>query len=384
MSTSQGESIKSASNPGSVVNCDTLVTTDNELSSDVIAYVNVHLDMRLNAASMENSTAAVLNFCKSKILKPYFKVLSTLGWRPLFSPLSSFRIAYCAAKLVNSIYSLIIMAFILSGYFLQYCVCYRGDGLHHLNSPTGRSTGEFCELPIIFSDPLKESISASFLLPNLPVISGDDGYNVSHKISLYNASFYDQLSNNSYMERNKLDNDQPQTCNSKMVSHFIIPDLLHFFGYLYVFYMMRNPDCERLENLMERVFLQTSRTSGWHQENKRLVRTLRTFLLSALVWILIASLLHLIHFHLFKVCFPCIPWTKDQQIRKILTYLTIASLSFFDIICIAVVTSYAVHCQLNISFIRNLCRSIREKQISLEVKLIVFCISFMMVNFLFS
>lgn len=379
----------------------------HDLSSGVVlpySFVNVHVDT--HESTLENSTAAVLNYCKSKVLRPYFKVLSTLAWRPLFPPRSTIPILNSFSRLINGLYSLVIIIFILSGYFLQYCICYRGDGLHHLTASNNDSFDQVCDLslPIIsqakqlklghrsdlpldqFRFLLEQKFPSPTPEPDYPDINDFGDEDTSDYPNYSKGESNDKPSktkrNNKIMNfinlpkfiNKSINAVLPQSmvnpmhsCNTKIVSHFIIPDLLHFLGYLYVFYLMRNPDCERLENLMERGFLQTSRTTGWLMENRRLVNRLRLYLLMALIWTLLSVGLHLIHFNIFQVCFPCLPWSSDPQLRNILVYLTVASLTCFDIICIAVVTNYAVHCQLNISYINNLCRSIREKRITLQV-----------------
>ncbi|XP_074603539.1 gustatory receptor-like Holozoa [Brevipalpus obovatus] len=391
---------KSGSFDGTTTGHSVTASDGHDLSSGIVlpySFVNVNVDT--HESTLENSTAAVLNYCKSKVLRPYFKVLSTLAWRPLFPPRSTIPILNSFSRLVNGLYSLLIIIFILSGYFLQYCICYRGDGLHHLTTSNSDPFEEVCDLslPMITQPKRQQKLGyrsdlpldkiGIFLEEKFPDQTPHSDYLVMDDDSEDDTDYLISDTKPSKAKNNKIANfinlpkfinksinavlpsnmvNSMHTCNTKIVSHFIIPDLLHFLGYLYVFYLMRNPDCERLENLMERGFLQTSRTTGWLMENRRLVNRLRLYLLMALIWTLLSVGLHLIHFNIFQVCFPCLPWSNDPQLRSILVYLTVASLTCFDIICIAVVTNYAVHCQLNISYINNLCRSIREKRITLQ------------------
>lgn len=73
------------------------------------------------------STSAILRYCKMKVLVPYFRLLSLLGWRQLISQNTLFENPLWI-KLINLLYTLLILGFILSGYTLQYSYCYRQDG----------------------------------------------------------------------------------------------------------------------------------------------------------------------------------------------------------------------------------------------------------------
>jgi len=59
---------------------------------------------------------------------------------------------------------------------------------------------------------------------------------------------------------------------------------------------------------------------------------------------------------------------EHQSWIRFMTAMTILSLTWNDIICAAIVTSYSLHCQLNIHYISNLCTNIREKRIDFQVR----------------
>lgn len=100
-----------------------------QLISDIGAYTNIE------EASFESiSTSAILRYCKLKVLRPYFRLLSVLGWRPLISQATLFENALWA-RLLNFLYSAFIIALILTGYLLQYSSCYRQDGYRPYADP---------------------------------------------------------------------------------------------------------------------------------------------------------------------------------------------------------------------------------------------------------
>ena len=58
---------------------------------------------------------------------------------------------------------------------------------------------------------------------------------------------------------------------------------------------------------------------------------------------------------------------NNEILVKFMTVFTIISLTWNDIVCGAIITSYSVHCQLNISYIGNLVSGVREKRIDFQV-----------------
>ncbi|RWS11248.1 uncharacterized protein B4U79_14579 [Dinothrombium tinctorium] len=187
----------------------------------------------------ENSTAAILHFCKLKVLKPYFRLLSVLGWRPILYQWRPFE-HHIFVKLINWTYTLLVMSLIICGYVLQYMTCYRHDGFPSDSfSPVAKVPGDK------FNTVIKNEMS--YLMPNYSqenenhLVVGDE------KRELIAA-------NSSSGERN--------LCPGNLIALYVLPDLLHFIAYLLVLYVMRNPESERSENLMERSFLQTSRTTN--------------------------------------------------------------------------------------------------------------------------
>jgi len=69
------------------------------------------------------STSSVLHYCKRKILIPYQRFLSLLGWRA-FVPMED---AHVCTRLAVRIYTLLVVLITLLGYVLQYAACFRRD-----------------------------------------------------------------------------------------------------------------------------------------------------------------------------------------------------------------------------------------------------------------
>ena len=133
------------------------------------------------------STSAILRYCKTKVLKPYFRLLSILGWRPLISQTTLFQNALWA-RLINWCYSALILSLIITGYVLQYSSCYRQDGYRPYADPEPKGVTEPVIKPIQHNSIKPEGVDSTFLFgkvnndrnPVTPFIhSSDPTVNVS-------------------------------------------------------------------------------------------------------------------------------------------------------------------------------------------------------------
>lgn len=422
--------------------------------SDAAAFAN------MDEASYESvSTSAILRYCKMKVLKPYFRLLSILGWRPLISQNTLFENA-CWARLINCTYVILILSLIMTGYVLQYSSCYRQDGYRpyadivkpadaqasdHNNESSNRrhdatNGATLCRRTyhsLVQADGLHASdvrhvlanismrqmnydtpttiLNDSIIPPKQrdlltrvvgAVIGGRTSGNgkdmvdgegskltTDNKRDLVTAALPNSVSHSESEDKsndgelleghdkavtpgttltpyglNAVPNDLICTpkCRGNFFALYLVPNLLHLLAYLCVWYLMRTPESEKLENLMERGFLQTTRTTGWMMAHKKLVSSLRRIIWMCLAWLLLSALIHGLIVG-SRIQDLNLTWLKyGEPIKSLLIALTLASLTFNDLICGAIVTSYTVHCQLNISYIFNLCASIREKRIEFQ------------------
>lgn len=164
-------------------------------------------------------------------------------------------------------------------------------------------------------------------------------------------------------------------CSGNLFTMFLLPDLLHLSAYLITIYLMRTSGIEKTEHLLEKSFLQASQTSGWLIANRRLVQKLRFFLYLAFSWLLVSVMNHLLHLSFQTVKFAILdqlaltyhaPWLQ-AKLQKPLLIFTVITLIFQNLICSVIIVLFAIHCELNISFIQNLCLSLREKKCELQV-----------------
>ncbi|KAI1290362.1 hypothetical protein HDE_08772 [Halotydeus destructor] len=340
----------------------------------------------LYEASYDNvSTSAILHYCKLKVLRPYFRLHSLLGWRPLIIQTTLFENDLWI-KMINTIYTLTILTFIILGYVLQHASCYRQDGFE----PYRDANGDDSSLPSLSAKLLALALNSSdksnqeadsplFVIKTKIGLDGVIDKNSLESL-LTNATVEMQVLNKTVSVSGQnmralgpqfglsSDSGDNLKCNGNFFAMYLIPNILHLFAYLFVLYLMRTPESEKLENLMERGFLQTSRTTGWFLAHRKLVNSLRSFLWICVGWLIVSLILHSteVGFRLYNGDLHYTWLEAENSSKLVLVVLTIATLTWNDLICGAIVTSYAVHCQLNISYIVNLCASIRERRLELS------------------
>lgn len=173
----------------------------SNLMEDGIAKVNIHIlplfqvDPSPQTTDSENlahfSVTTALSYCKTKILKPYLRLLNITGLRSFSNDQSdSIRFVDCCSYLYLFALSLLMIA----GYLLQYMACFRRD--------------------------------RGF------------GY-----VFLEGAGYTSERHHNIY----------EHICNDSLVFSYAIPHILHFMGYIYAFLIFRSSGDDQLPSLMETV-----------------------------------------------------------------------------------------------------------------------------------
>lgn len=98
-------------------------TSIGQLSNDN-NYVHIANDTTFQLNDEEVSVSVVLNYCKNCVFKPYFRLVSIVGLRPLFGPTTMFQLSRlpligCFLSSINILYTLFVLLIILFGYLLQ-------------------------------------------------------------------------------------------------------------------------------------------------------------------------------------------------------------------------------------------------------------------------
>lgn len=209
------------------------VRVGNELACQSSAFTTPEPDIEEDweplsdcVVDSETSTSAVLHYCKQKIIIPYQRFLTLLGWRPFVSNEES-QLPVCLL-LASRVYVMLVVFVILVGYVLQYAACFRRD---LVDGYKGFHEGAWHEEPTPFC---RSSASA-------------------------------------------------------VIGVYLIPNMLHTAAYLHTFYLFRICDNEQLQTLMERVFLQAFNSRSGYVMQHKLIGILRAFWVLGLCWVALSS-----------------------------------------------------------------------------------------------
>ncbi|KAJ8954413.1 hypothetical protein NQ318_011087, partial [Aromia moschata] len=237
------------------------------------------------------SVTTVLNYCKSKILNPYMRLLSFMGLRPL---LSEEHDTCKFLRVLSYAYTLQVIGFMVIGYFLQYMSCFRRDrGFYNKTRTTNLYIGQ--ELKAIYE----------------------------------------------------------HTCDGSIIFSFVIPGILHFLGYLYAVVIIRSSDDDQLPVLMERVFLSSTNLSNGFMSQKKLVRTLWLFVIFGSIWIILSLVSVNYMMAQGEISFKWMENSSQWKVVIMKILLVICTL-WHDMVQATVISNYCLQAQLLNSYIQFL------------------------------
>lgn len=243
-------------------------------------------------SSDPHSIAGILYLCKRKLLRPYVRFLSLVGLRPIIGDSIEPRFII---KCLNTIYIINVVFFLVLGYFLQYISCFRRDkGFGSVTSNRGKT------------------------------------------VRLMKA-IYDQ------------------SCNGSLVSAFVIPNLLHFVGYIYALIIWRRSDDNQLLILIERVFIALSHVPNMQTNQRKIVKTLWLFVIGSFVWMLCSITLVSYMMAEGNIAFRWFDHSPPN-IRTVLKCFLVIGIIWQDIVQASVISSYCLQVQLlkkYVEFIRQ-------------------------------
>lgn len=211
---------------------------------------------------------------------PGRRLHALLGFRPLLMQTTAFE-NNIYVKGVNTAYTLLILSFIVLGYVLQHASCYRQDGFRPYRESTPADTKPGAAAHSTYMTTFMKSALQNNSHHSVNSISSlndtDQMYTDYYGNGETAATTAEMDTINTRVvpaalfaaripavaAKNNLSmSDETLKCRGNFFAMYLIPDVLHFFAYLFILHLMRTPESERLENLMERGFLQTSRTTG--------------------------------------------------------------------------------------------------------------------------
>ncbi|XP_057667691.1 uncharacterized protein LOC130900817 [Diorhabda carinulata] len=250
---------------------------DTEIVSVVVPDSSTHL-----------TVTVVLNYCKKKILIPYLRYLSFIGFRPLLNDQQGS--CFCG-KLLNFLYTCLIIVVMLVGYMVHYMACFRRDrGFYYVFSSSNNT--------------LKAAYDAIFT----------------------------------------------ETCDRPITFTFVLPSLLHLSAYLHTLIVFRNTDDEQLPVLMERVFLASTNLSDGFISQRKLVKILWLFVMCSLVWISVSFIISIFMLVKGDITFR---WIENGWLPAVsLKILFVVCTLWQDLIQSAIISNYCLQAQLLTSHVR--------------------------------
>lgn len=228
------------------------------------------------------STAAVLRYCKFRILRPYTRLLAAMGLRPLTLEPTESR----CISILGHLHLIQALSFMCMGYFLQYMSCFRRDrGFCYKAKPS------------------------------------------------YTRSAADVVKTHE------------QVCYGSLVFSYVLPSLLHLAGYVYALWLFRIRENEQLQNLMERAFLLSSDPNNGPSSQRYLVRVLWLFIGFSIVWVGLSLVGVTIMMFDGSVIFQWLEHSP-LELKYALKILLLFSTLWHDMVQATITASYCLQSQL--------------------------------------
>lgn len=374
------------------------------------------------------STSIVLQQCETEILCHYNRFLTLIGWRPLsMTWLSQIELNWLV-NIFNWLYLGSIFLLLFASYFLQFASCYRHDNLqpyillqhqedmYSLSSGGGggghepnRTVVNYQMISLAdpnnasyqpsegkfqwwmrkelegFRENLTEDKEKELEEEEEPAESTKDNLedDAEQPISLkqfyeVEKRFYDLLQviydryYNASLHNGQLVTAHHQhqhlyQCRGGVFIYYFFPSLLHLIAFVTVLRYVRLPEADRFQNLCVLSYLIVTKVYGREKSRLMLKRIIRNWLLFcclALIASIISNGLHL--FVVDSICFTFIQPETDMAIVQLKT-LSMILFSLNDFVCIAIVTMYSLHCELNILFLKANEIALRQKRIDFHV-----------------
>ncbi|XP_063918370.1 uncharacterized protein LOC135133782 [Zophobas morio] len=237
------------------------------------------------------SVTAVLNHCKSKILTPYLRLLSVVGLRPLLA--NQLEPCFCF-RFVNYIYTIQLVFLLIVGYLLQYMACFRRD-----------------------------------------------------------RGFCFKIANNPYLYQTQIKEIYEKICHAPVVFSFIIPSALHLVAYVHAVVVIRHSEDDQLPVLMERVFLTSTNISNGRGSQRKLVRTLWTFVGLTVIWMTVSFVAVMFMMGSGTINFK---WLDDAPvaIQTGLKVLLVTCTLWHDVVQATIISNYCLQTQLLTTYLQFL------------------------------
>ncbi|KAI6647590.1 hypothetical protein LOD99_8664 [Oopsacas minuta] len=257
-------------------------------------------DNESHSGRFETATVKALDYCRKTVLRPYLITLCLVGWKRLFSQSVKQNILQ---KLINILYPMFIISFLIMLYIASVYACKNGAGG---NSP----------------------------------------------------EYINEVTNDTNIT-------QPFHCQH-MLSLFFIPYFLHLLAYLYALYSFRFNSNENIDSLMEMAFVLAARCQHVLVLNRNILYSLLLIGLLCIIWQLLICIEQVIYIVLYVHCeidhsstiniLTLVLNISGAVVLKVATGL----------VFIILILHYTTQCVLIISLARGIKQGLQEKSTSLS------------------
>ncbi|XP_022093404.1 uncharacterized protein LOC110980762 [Acanthaster planci] len=258
-------------------------------------------------------TTTVLRVCRQQVLKPYWKLLFVIGWRPFGRD----RINYhCGWKALNVIYPLLLVALMFYVYAYRILSC----------------QGKY-DVPLIVPS---TDIS--------PTIVPHGGSNVTTPMS-----FTIEPAAETY-----------HIC-THLISSYVFPDVLHFLAFLLGFWYFRIQDNEQMDAMIQQAFLHTTPIQHGTNTQSTMIRAMKWILICGALWVVGMMGVLALFLTAFGLESTIYPFFSVQAWNIVLLGVNVFGCLIYNSIIAAVVVNYTVQCETIICFMRSIQEQLLEK-----------------------
>ncbi|XP_033117936.1 uncharacterized protein LOC117117656 [Anneissia japonica] len=263
--------------------------------------------IRVEISDVEKSgeyfLTGILRRCNQQVLKPYWRLLLFIGWRPFARD----RVLHpSSCKCWNVLYPLLITCLLVFSYAYDILVC--------VSAPVLEST---------VYDPQSGSLANA------------------------TTPFRKNLCHN-------------------MFSIVIMPSCLHFLAFLYGFWYIRTQENEQIYALIEQVFLQANSKARGSVTQATVIKSLRFILFCGAVWTFAALGINVLYVRAFGFANVTIATNRNELLTASLLVIDLVGSTIQHLINTAIVVNFTVQCEVIIYYMRIIGTRMQEKSSELR------------------
>ncbi|CAH1781983.1 unnamed protein product [Owenia fusiformis] len=283
-------------------------------------------------------TTTVLKRCKRQVLRPYWRLLTVIGWRE-FGKESVNANGKCW-RFLNVVYPVFISLLLLYTYIYQILVCQWRLNVSQDTQPV------IIQPALPRENNITSTNSTTVSYPWLPISPS------SH--SAVNATKLTKITGNT----------SPR-CDH-VITTYVIPSLLHFIAYILGIFYFRIMEAEQLYALLEKVFLQATALQGRVASQAKIIGRLRLFLALGAVWVILSVGLHVLFMFAFGLD-TMAHNTKTSPARHWSLFgVDLLGTMLLNSVNVAIVMNYGTQCETLVFYIKGISTRIQEKSVDLR------------------